>query len=72
VTFHIIFPIISIGLAAFLMVVEGLWLKTKAPIYLQIYRFWIGIFAMSFGGRLPHRLFSCRWRGCLVPAARQA
>src|SRR6201987_4779594 len=49
VTFHIIFPTISIGLAAFLMVVEGLWLKTKAPIYLQIYRFWLGIFAMSFG-----------------------
>jgi cytochrome d ubiquinol oxidase subunit I len=49
VTFHIIFPTISIGLAAFLMVVEGLWLKTKMPIYLQIYRFWLGIFAMSFG-----------------------
>jgi cytochrome d ubiquinol oxidase subunit I len=49
VTFHIVFPTISIGLAAFLMVVEGLWLKTKVPIYLQIYRFWLGIFAMSFG-----------------------
>jgi cytochrome bd ubiquinol oxidase subunit I len=49
VTFHIIFPTISIGLAAFLVVIEGLWLKTKAPIYLQIYRFWLGIFAMSFG-----------------------
>jgi len=49
VTFHIIFPTMSIGLAAFLVVVEGLWLKTKEPIYLQIYRFWMGIFAMGFG-----------------------
>src|ERR1700730_7277850 len=49
VTFHIIFPTMSIGLAAFLVVIEGLWLKTKEPIYLQIYRFWMGIFAMGFG-----------------------
>ena len=49
VTFHIIFPTMSIGLAAFLMVIEGLWLKTKDPVYLEIYRFWMGIFAMGFG-----------------------
>lgn len=49
VSFHIIFPTTSIGLAMFLAVVEGLWLKTKDEIYLQIYRFWLGIFAMAFG-----------------------
>jgi cytochrome d ubiquinol oxidase subunit I len=49
VSFHIIFPTISIGLAMFLAVIEGLWLKTKDPLYLQIYRFWLGIFAMAFG-----------------------
>jgi cytochrome d ubiquinol oxidase subunit I len=49
VSFHIIFPTISIGLAMFLAITEGLWLKTKDPLYLQIYRFWLGIFAMSFG-----------------------
>jgi cytochrome d ubiquinol oxidase subunit I len=49
VSFHIIFPTISIGLAMFLAIIEGLWLKTKDPLYLQIYRFWLGIFAMSFG-----------------------
>jgi cytochrome d ubiquinol oxidase subunit I len=60
VTFHIIFPTISIGLAAFLVVVEGLWLRTKAPIYLQIYRFWLGIFAMSFGvGVVMSQRLSC-------------
>jgi len=48
VSFHIIFPTISIGLAMFLAIVEGLWLKTKDPLYLEIYRFWLGIFAMAF------------------------
>jgi cytochrome d ubiquinol oxidase subunit I len=49
VSFHIIFPTISIGLASFLVITEGLWLKTKKPVYLQIYRFWLSIFALSFG-----------------------
>jgi cytochrome d ubiquinol oxidase subunit I len=49
VSFHIIFPTMSIGLAMFLAVVEGLWLKTKDSLYLQIYRFWLSIFAMGFG-----------------------
>jgi len=49
ISFHIIFPTISIGLATFLAIVEGLWLKTRDHVYLQIYRFWLGIFALSFG-----------------------
>src|SRR3984893_7555959 len=48
-TAGIIIPTPSIGLAMFLTVVEGLWLKTRNPVYLQIYRFWLGIFAMAFG-----------------------
>ena len=31
VSFHIIFPTMSIGLASFLAVIEALWLKTKNP-----------------------------------------
>src|ERR1700755_3699334 len=49
VSFHIIFPTMSIGLAGFLAIVEGLWLKTKNEVYLQVYRFWLSIFAMGFG-----------------------
>ena len=49
VSFHIIFPTISIGLAMFLAVLEGLWLKTRDEVYLQMYRFWMNIFAMAFG-----------------------
>ena len=48
VSFHIMFPTISIGLALFLAIVEGLWLKTGDLVYRQIYRFWLNIFAMSF------------------------
>jgi cytochrome bd ubiquinol oxidase subunit I len=49
VSFHIIFPTISIGLASFLAIIEALWLRTKNAVYLQIYRFWLNIFAMAFG-----------------------
>jgi hypothetical protein len=49
VSFHIIFPTMSIGLASFLALIEALWLKTKNPTYLQIYRFRLNIFAMGFG-----------------------
>jgi hypothetical protein len=38
-SYHIIFPIMSIGLAMFLAVIEGLCLKTKDDLYLQIHRF---------------------------------
>src|SRR6201981_2490399 len=49
VSFHIIFPTMSIGLASFLAVIEGLWLKTKNPTYLQIFKLWLSVFAMGFG-----------------------
>ena len=49
VSFHIIFPTMSIGLASFLALIEAFWLKTKDPLYLQIYKFWLSIFAMGFG-----------------------
>ena len=47
--FHIIFPAFTIGLASFLAVLEGLWLKTKNPVYRNLYLFWVKIFALSFG-----------------------
>lgn len=49
VSFHIIFPAISIGLAGFLAVLEGLWLKTHNPVYKDLFHFWIKIFAVAFG-----------------------
>ncbi|MCC8483299.1 MAG: cytochrome ubiquinol oxidase subunit I [Rickettsia endosymbiont of Labidopullus appendiculatus] len=49
ISFHIIFPSFTIGLASWLAVVEGLWLKTGNNIYQEIYKFWIKIFAITFG-----------------------
>lgn len=49
ISFHIIFPAFTIGLASYLAVVEGLWLKTKKPVYQEVYKFWIKIFAVCFG-----------------------
>jgi cytochrome d ubiquinol oxidase subunit I len=49
VSFHFIFPSFSIGLASFLMVLEGLWLKTGRGVYANLYRYWLKIFAVAFG-----------------------
>ncbi len=49
VSFHIIFPAMSIGLASFLMFLEGMWLWKKDKVYLELYHFWVRIFAINFG-----------------------
>ncbi len=49
IAWHIIFPSFSIGLASYLAVLEGLWLLTKREAFHVLYRFWIKIFAISFG-----------------------
>ena len=49
ISFHIVFPALSIGLASYLLVLEGLWLKTGLDIYRRAYRYWIKIFSLVFG-----------------------
>jgi len=49
VAFHIIFPAFTIGLASYLAVLEGLWLWRKQEVYLQLYKYWLKIFALTFG-----------------------
>jgi cytochrome d ubiquinol oxidase subunit I len=49
IAWHIIFPSFTIGLASYLAVLEGLWLATKRQEFDTLYRFWIKIFAISFG-----------------------
>jgi cytochrome bd ubiquinol oxidase subunit I len=48
VSFHFIFPSFSIGLASYLAVLEGLWLKTGKPLYLDLFKYWLKIFAITF------------------------
>ena len=49
ISFHIVFPAITIGLASYLAVLEGLWLKTRDGTYRDLYHFWSKIFAVNFG-----------------------
>ena len=48
VSFHFIFPAFSIGLASYLAVLEGLWLKTGKDAYLNLFKYWLKIFAITF------------------------
>lgn len=48
VSFHFFFPAFSIGLASFLAVLEGLWLKTGKSVYLDLFKYWLKIFAIAF------------------------
>ena len=49
VMFHIVFPALSIGLASYLMVLEGLWLRTGRAVFLDLFRYWLKIFSLVFG-----------------------
>jgi cytochrome bd ubiquinol oxidase subunit I len=49
ISFHIIFPAFTIGLASWLAVLEWRWLSTGYPVYADIYRMWVKIFAVTFG-----------------------
>ncbi len=48
VSFHFLFPAVTIGLASYLAVLEGLWLKTGRDDYLNLFRYWIKIFSLVF------------------------
>jgi cytochrome d ubiquinol oxidase subunit I len=49
ISFHIIFPAFSIGLAAWLTVLEALHLTTGRPVYRVLFEFWLKIFGVAFG-----------------------
>jgi cytochrome d ubiquinol oxidase subunit I len=49
ISFHIIFPAFTIGLASYLAVLEGLWLFTGRSVFLAVFNYWKKIFAISFG-----------------------
>lgn len=48
-SFHILFPAITIGLASYLAVLELCWLRTHRQVFVDLYHFWIKIFAVNFG-----------------------
>ena len=48
VSFHFIFPSFSIGLASFLAVLEWRWLRTGEQQFLDLFKYWLKIFAIVF------------------------
>ncbi|TCK84348.1 cytochrome ubiquinol oxidase subunit I [Paraburkholderia sp. BL9I2N2] len=68
VSFHIIFPALSIGLASFLAVLEFAWLKTGKQHYKDLCQYWSKIFAVGFGmgvvsGVVMAYEFGTNWAG---------
>ena len=49
ISFHIIFQSFSIGLAAWLTILEALYQATGRPAYRVVFEFWLKIFGVAFG-----------------------
>ena len=68
ISFHIVFPAITIGLASYLAVLEASWLRTKQTVYLDLYHFWVKLFSLCFGmgvvsGLVMAYQFGTNWSG---------
>ncbi|GAA0222711.1 cytochrome ubiquinol oxidase subunit I [Castellaniella daejeonensis] len=68
ISFHIVFPAITIGLASYLAVLEALWLATGRSVYMTLYRFWLRPFAVAFAmgvvsGIVMAYQFGTHWSG---------
>ncbi|KMV36346.1 cytochrome ubiquinol oxidase subunit I [Franconibacter pulveris 1160] len=71
--FHIVLAAFTIGLAQWLMLLEGLWLWRKQPVYLNLYKYWSRVFALNVAvgvvtGVLMEFQFGTNW-GALASRA---
>lgn len=48
IAFHYLYPPLSIGLGLLLVIMEGLYLVTKKPLYHAMTRFWVKVFGLTF------------------------
>src|ERR1700753_1094144 len=67
-SFPIVFPAFSIGLASYLAVLEGLWLWTGREVFINLFNYWLKIFAIAFGmgvvsGIVMSYQFGTNWSG---------
>jgi cytochrome d ubiquinol oxidase subunit I len=67
-SFHIIFPAFTIGLASWLAFLAGMYLRTKRTLWRELYLFWLKIFAVSFAlgvvsGIVMSFQFGTNWAG---------
>ena len=68
VSFHIVFPALSIGLASFLAVLEAAWIRTGKRHYKDLCLYWSRVFAVGFGmgvvsGVVMAYQFGTNWAG---------
>jgi cytochrome d ubiquinol oxidase subunit I len=73
ISFHIVLAALTIGLANFLMVLEALWLKSGRQIYLDVYRYWLKVFALNVAvgtasGLILEYQFGLNWSRLAVQA----
>jgi cytochrome d ubiquinol oxidase subunit I len=71
VAIQLIFPGLAIGLAAYLAVLEGLWMATRADPFRALYQFWVRIFAVALAvGAVSALMIGARlhWQVGLAPA----
>jgi cytochrome d ubiquinol oxidase subunit I len=47
--FHMLWPVLTTGMAIYLILVEGMWLKTRNPDYYYHARFWSKLYVLNFG-----------------------
>ena len=67
-SFHILFPAFTIGLASWLVFLEALWLRKRSEMLRDLYFFWMKVFAGSFGlgvvsGIVMSFQFGTNWAG---------
>lgn len=68
IAFHYIFPPLTIGIGLILVVMEGMYLKTRQPLYHAMTRFWVRIFGLIFAmgvatGIVMEFQFGTNWAG---------
>ncbi|WP_159812127.1 cytochrome ubiquinol oxidase subunit I [Pseudomonas sp. 18058] len=73
ISFHIVLAAFTIGLANFLLVLEALWLKSGRQIYLDVYRYWLKVFALNVAvgtasGLILEYQFGLNWSRLAVQA----
>src|SRR5689334_21639789 len=49
IALHILLPALTVGLAAYIAVLEGVYFFTRKSVFLRISQFWLRLFAVSFG-----------------------
>ena len=68
VSFHFLFRAVTIGLASYLAVLNGLHYLTGREVYLTLFRYWVKIFAIVFvmgvvSGIVMSYQFGTNWSG---------